>query len=299
MSYLRFSSLLAVVVLTVVACTSKSAQAELVYGVTESNTLVSWDSADSTNLLSGGAISGLQQNERIIGIDFRPATGELYALGSFNQLYTLNTASNAVSPVGPSFGIAIDGSAHGFDFNPVIDRIRVDTDTNKNYVLNPNDGGITQVTDLFYGPGDVNEGEDPNVVHAAYSNSFAGTTSTQLYGIDVGLDILVTQANSAGTLGTVGALGADVTPSGGFDISGQSGIAYAAVEDTVLSRSTFWTVNLTTGLAVGGSEVGGGNIITALAVAPSIDPNNNVPEPTTALLAGLALAAVGCVRRRS
>lgn len=268
-----------------------AAHAETIYGITDSQFLVTWESSAPGTLLSGTPVSGLQPNEVVIGIDFRPATGQLYALGSTSRLYTLDTSTGAVSQVGSSpFSPPINGSSFGFDFNPVIDRIRLDSDVNKNYVLNPNDGSATEVTDLFYGPGDVNEGNDPNVVHAAYTNSFAGASSTQLYGVDTGLDILVTQANSAGTLGTVGPIGTDVTPVGGFDISGATGIGYMAIEDATTSRTTFWTVDLGTGLGSPLGEVGGGNVITALAVSP-------IPEPTSACLV-LVAASVLFVPRR-
>ena len=59
----------------------------------------------------------------------------------------------------------------GFDFNPVIDRIRVVSNTKKNYVLNPNDGSAVAVTDLFFGPADPNFGVSPNVEFSGYTNS--------------------------------------------------------------------------------------------------------------------------------
>ena len=265
-----------------------AAHAEIVYGTTEFGTLVSWDSAAPMTILSGSAIAGLAQNEQIRGIDFRPATGQLYALGSFNNLYTLDTATGAATLVG-SLSIPLNGSSAGFDFNPVIDRIRVVTDADANYVVNPNDGTSTQVTSLFYAAGDANEGVNPNVVGSAYTNSFLGAGSTQLYGIDTGLDVLVTQANSAGTLNTVGSLGQDLTDVVGFDISGLSGIAYATVRDANLSRSTFWTIDLNTGLATMIGEIGGGALITSMAVVPA--------PHTAAALAVAGLLATGRRRR--
>jgi len=264
------------------------ANAELVYGVTNDQTLVSWDSSTPGTVLSGSAVSGLAQNEQIRGIDFRPATGELFAVGSFNNLYTLDVNTGAANLVGAgSFSPGLNGSTFGFDFNPTIDRIRVVSDADQNLVLNPNDGTATQVTSLFYGSGDVNEGMDPNVVASAYTNSFAGATSTQLYGIDTGLDILVTQANSAGTLGTVGSLGVDLTDIAGFDISGSSGVAYAAVQNVTLGQTTFWTIDLSTGAASMIGEIGGGSLITSIAV---------VPSPAGAGV--FALAGLAAVRRR-
>ncbi|MCA9310051.1 MAG: DUF4394 domain-containing protein [Phycisphaerales bacterium] len=251
------------------ALVASTASAELVYGVTDTQTLVTFDSATPGIINTGAAISGLQSNELVRGIDFRPATGELMAVGSFNNLYVINTATGAASLVGAGgFSPAMNGSSFGFDFNPTIDRIRLVSDANQNLVLNPNDGTSTAVTSLFYGPGDANEGMDPNVVGSAYTNSFAGATSTQLYGIDTGLDILVTQANSAGTLGTVGSLGVDLGDAVGFDISGTSGVAYASVIDNALSRSTFWTIDLSTGAATGLGDIGGGALVTSIAVVP-------------------------------
>ncbi|MEQ8771073.1 MAG: DUF4394 domain-containing protein [Phycisphaerales bacterium] len=280
---LNTTALLAVVGL------AAAANAEVVFGTTENGTLVSWDSATPNTLLTGVAISGLQLNEQIRGIDFRPANGQLYAMGSFNNLYTLDTTTGAASLVGSFAAMPLNGSAFGFDFNPTIDRIRVVSDADQNLVLNPNDGSGTLVTSLFYSAGDPNEGVNPNVVGSACTNSFAGSTTTQLYGIDTGLDVLVRQANSAGTLDTVGLLGQDLTDVVGFDISGGSGIAYATVRDASLSRSTFWTIDLDTGLATMVGEIGGGALVTTTAVTPA---------PAGGALLGACVALVGARRRR-
>ena len=41
------------------------------------------------------AITGLATGEMVLGIDFRPATSQLYALGSSSRLYTVNASSGA------------------------------------------------------------------------------------------------------------------------------------------------------------------------------------------------------------
>jgi hypothetical protein len=246
------------------------ARAELVYGVTANQSLISFDTTAPTNILSGVAISGLLTNETILGIDFRPADGQLYALGSFSNLYTIDLASGAAARVGgSSFSPGLNGSAFGFDFNPTIDRIRVVSEANQNLVLNPNTGGATSVTPLFFGAGDANAGVDPNVVGSAYTNNFAGATTSQLYGIDTNLDILVTQANSAGTLGTVGALGLDLTNLAGFDISGATGIAYLAGQDSAGGITKMWTVDLSTGMTTLLGQIDGGVIVSSIAVVPA------------------------------
>lgn len=268
-----------------------AASAEKVFGVTDSQMLVSWESSTPGTLLSGAAISGLQPNETILGIDFRPLTKELFAVGSSSRLYTLNTMTGAAMIVGAGpFTPAASGASFGFDFNPTIDRIRFVSDTNKNTVLNPLNGTATAATDVFFPGGDANAGMDPNVVHHAYTNNFAGATTSQLYGIDTMLNLLVTQANSAGTLGTVGPIGADVTSTGGFDISGTTGIAYLVTTSPTAAGSSFWSVNLMTGQGTAIGAIGGGAIITAMSVAP-------IPEPTTlALAAMLGLTALATRR---
>ena len=270
--------------------------AETIYGIAavgNSTSLLSWDSATPGSIASGSFVSGLQSNETIVGIDFRPATGQLYALGTSSRLYTLNTSTGAATAVAGPFTPALNGFNFGFDFNPTIDRIRTVAETNKNTVLNPITGAVQlSATDLFFGAGDPNFGVDPNVVNSAYTNSFVGAASTQLYGIDTALDILVTQANNAGTLGTVGPLGINATSVGGFDISGTTGVAYAALLPSGSSQSNLYSINLLTGAATNLGQIDGGIIITAIAVAPAI------PEPATLALAGMALAAIPLARRR-
>jgi hypothetical protein len=294
-------SLLAQVAFAGALCLSSVSNAALLYGIDDSSgqSIVSFDSANPSNYLSGATISGLQNNETIKGIDFRPSTHQLFALGSSNRLYTLNVTTGVATAVSAAPFGPLSGANYGFDFNPVIDRIRVVSNTDTNYVLNPNDGTLqATATNLFFGPADPNFGVSPNVAFSAYTNSvIPAPGATQLYGIDSGLDILVTQANSAGTLGTVGPLGVNVGAVGGFDIFGTSNVAYAAMLPAATSVSKLYSINLATGAATELGEIDGGAIISSLAAAPAgFDPDVIVPEPTTVALAALALA--GFVGRR-
>ncbi|MCS7481394.1 DUF4394 domain-containing protein [Umezawaea endophytica] len=174
-------------------------------------------------------ISGLAKGDRLVGIDVRPATGALYAVGKSGQLYTVAPRTGAATKVGAP--IALDGSAVGFDFNPTVDRIRLVTSSGQNLRLVPETGALA-ATDgvLAYAATDRSAGQAPKVAAAGYTNSVAGSTSTALYGIDANRDALVTQGTTPGVtpvvspntgqLFTVGKLGLDVTATNGFDISG-------------------------------------------------------------------------------
>jgi hypothetical protein len=258
-----------------------AAHAEFVYGVTQSGFLANWDTSTPGTINAGVAIQGLQNNEKIVGIDFRPATGELYGIGSFSRLYKINTSTGFATQVGPQLTVPLNGTSFGFDFNPTVDRIRVVSDADQNLRLHPDTGAVvSQDGMLAYVTGDPSFGIDPNIVHSAYTNSFAGATSTTLYGIDSALDALVIQnPPNLGGLMTIGSIGTDVTDIGGFDISGSTGFAYLAVLNAQLAKSTFWKINLVTGQGTMLGEIGGGSIITAMSV---------VPAPSgVAILAGL------------
>ncbi|WP_462255286.1 DUF4394 domain-containing protein [Ferruginibacter sp.] len=188
------------------------------------------------------AITGLQAGENILGIDIRPATGQLYALGSTSRLYTINMSSGAAAVVGTApFATALAGTSFGFDFNPTVDRIRVVSNTGQNLRLDPNTGLIAAVD------GALNPGT-PAASAAAYTNNFAGTTATTLFVIDPSTDKLYTQVPpNNGTLVEVGALGANVETDNGFDIGGRTNLAYALL--TVGTTTKIYSINLSTGAA--------------------------------------------------
>ncbi len=258
--------------------------AQPVYAVTTSNNLIGFNSARPDILTSKLAITGLPADEVIQGIDFRPATGVLYALGSSGRLYTLNTATARATPAAALTAdptdatdpfAAVIGTAFGFDFNPVVDRLRVTSNSDQNLRINP-DTGLT-FTDgaLAYGSGDANFGQDPNVVASGYVNNFPGTTATTLRGIDSTLDNLVIQSPAnAGTLTTVGALGVDTSDLTSFDLSG-GGTAFAGLTLVGGTNTGFYTIDLATGAAtlvgtIGATTTVGGETVRGIAVAPAV-----------------------------
>ena len=187
------------------------------------------------------AITGLQAGENILGIDFRPLNGQLYALGSSSRIYTLNLGNGAATVVGSQLPTLLEGTDFGFDFNPTVDRIRVVSNTGQNLRLNPNDGTVSAIDGM------INPGT-PMLSGAAYSDNFAGATSTSLFVIDHNTDKLYLQSPpNNGTLVERGALGINVTSAYGFDIGSTSNKAYLL--GSVGSETKIYMVNTVTGAA--------------------------------------------------
>jgi hypothetical protein len=170
-------------------------------------------------------IAGVAAGQQLIGLDTRPSTGQLYALGynattGVGQLYTLDTDNGAATAVGaPITGLDIQDTNRantqgltpniGFDFNPRVDRIRVVTPNGKNYRLNPNTGGAAiQDGNLAYAAGNT-VGHAPYIGTGAYTNSALGVSGTTLNDIDITNTnaLLSTQIQpNAGTLNPVAAV---------------------------------------------------------------------------------------------
>ncbi|MDG2432756.1 DUF4394 domain-containing protein [Flavobacterium sp.] len=217
----------------------------IAYATTANNMLFRFDPTKGTN--TSVALTGLASGEAIVGLDFRPATGGLYALSNQSRLFSVNTSSGALAVVGVTLVPALSGDSFGFDFNPTVDRIRVVSNTGQNLRLHPDLGTVVAVD------GNLNPGT-PFVTGAAYSNSVAGATSTTLFVLDSQTDMLYRQdPPNNGTLVMLGSLGVDAAADNGFDIGGNSAIAYALLK--VNNVNAVYTINLTTGVATKVSDI--------------------------------------------
>lgn len=252
--------------------------------VTQSNRLISFNSASPQKLCTQPTnITNLQSGDNILGVDVRPKDGLLYALGTSGRLYTISTtaganfASATQGPVlqaanGSSFN-GLTGNDFGFDFNPMTDRLRVVSNTGQSLSIDVDAGTATQQTAL--NPG------NPGVTAAAYDNNVVNATATTLYVIDSSNDSLFTQGvpttmPANGTLTLKGKLGDpnfDITGSNGFDISGRTGNAVAAL--TLASNtgsSDLFNINLSSGFAQRVNTIGGGERIRGLAFSTAPAP---------------------------
>ncbi len=245
--------------------------APIAYGLTDDARLVTFKIATPGTLDANVPVSGLAAGERLLGIDVRPKDGLLYGISSSGRIVTLDPATGAATvkatlaadPADTTAPYsALSGTGFAVDFNPVADRLRVIGNTGQSLRINVDTGATT--TD-----GAINRaGAAPVVTAAAYSNSYAGTTATMLYDIDLASASLALQnPPNDGALVNIGALGVAVAGDVGFDIAGgANGLAIAALRSTANGASSLYRVDLATGAAVlssgtaATSVVGAGNV---------------------------------------
>lgn len=211
--------------------------------LTNDNRLNKKSLANPQRNLSDTPISGLMDGEKILAIDFRPATGQLYGLGSTSRIYVINQETGVARSLSmDAFSPALSGDIAGFDFNPTVDLIRLVTNTGQNLRLNPNTG-LLQTNGV---DGMINGGSNPAISAVAYTNSKGVSNSTTLYDVDPSSDKLYIQnPPNNGTLVEVGSLGKNISGSAGFDISSDN--SHALLVYWMGDKSELGRIDLTTG----------------------------------------------------
>ncbi|MBV0911700.1 DUF4394 domain-containing protein [Anianabacter salinae] len=204
----------------------------------------------------------------LAAIAYRPVTGDLIGFSADGAVYGVNPETGELTDMEAAFddGAMVGGDAAvGFDFNNQIDAVRAVSTDGANLVYFPMEFGderantVKRFTDLFYVDGDANAGTTPAVFANAYTNAIPGAKASETfqYAIDAETDSLVTLANNAGELTTVGKImvdGAevDVMPMGGFDIvSAEEGdnAAMAILTLAGMDNAGLYEIDLETGAA--------------------------------------------------
>lgn len=260
---------------------------EMVFAVNASNQLIQFNAGQPQKLLSTKALQGLSSGERLLGIDYRVARGQLYGLGSTGQLYRINTATGQTEKVGTPSALPAEGATEwGFDFNPTVDRIRVVNDVGLNLRLHPDTGAIVdgnpdvvglQIDSrLAYDNTDVNARKPPGIVAAGYTYNKDNDKITTNYALDGKLGVLVHQGTkegvqpmlspNTGRLFTVGSLGIGTFAKATLDISDIGNVAYSAV--TTKGPSVWYRVDLATGQATRIGSIAGGSPVVGAAIEP-------------------------------
>ncbi|MBJ7471780.1 MAG: DUF4394 domain-containing protein [Solirubrobacteraceae bacterium] len=306
----------------IAAAPSGASAATAFYGVTADNRLAEFQS-DNTTQVPSKPLRGLAADERVVGLDVRPADWRLYAVTNKSRIVVINPRNGGVRYVGnDAINPALTGDRAAFDFNPTVDAIRLETNAGQNLRLDPATGQLVRRTvtapapttpeattpttpapttpttepgqpdgALKYAPGDAGANTAPKVTAAAYTNTFPIGTSTELFVLDAARNALAKQnPPNEGTLTTVGGLGTTGEPIA-FDIAeGNNG--FAAIQRSPGSSNIgLYRVNLTSGAAtpVGAAfVVGTSQPLVALAAAGDInddtsDPNLSVSSSSTQL----------------
>ncbi len=262
------------------------------FGITKTNELVAFN-ASTPGTSTKNAITGLVAGETLLSIDFRPSTGELYALSSASKLYIVNTTTYAARVVGTAaFAPAISGTVVSIDFNPTVDRLRLVSNNGQNLRLNPETGAVA-ATDI-----PINGGSSPAISGLAYSNSKAGAATTVFYAIDqTTAKLYEVNPPNNGVLVEKGNLGITFTGQAAFDISGDNTAALIAAK--VNGVNTLYLLDVATAVATKIATTKEELIDIAIpteAVAYSVDAANNLliynPEATTPSVTSKAITGL-------
>jgi hypothetical protein len=311
-----------------------AARAELVVGLTNitatpAGALVTFDSATPGTVTAPVAITGLVggTSERVAGIDYRPSDGALVALSQDSsgrgRVYTLNPTTGVATLIyggGANPGLRDSGGnevlltesnffSYGIDFNPVANALRIVAANDLNLRITAGGTGTTFVDTALNGP---TTGANPNVNAIAYTNNFAGATSTTLYGLNL------PAGASASRLQTIGGLNGSPSPNTGqlfdvaalspssvnnftntlgFDISAATGLAYASLRMTPPNDTPrIYTIDLATGATTLLGTYGGQGLLYDITVVPGVAA---VPEPSSCVLLAVGAGLIGYTRRRT
>jgi uncharacterized protein DUF4394 len=268
------------------AAVPAAALAEDVVGLRDDNTLVSFDSASPGTARSVRPITGLADGEILLAIDFRPSDGVMFGVGSTNQVYRIDRDTGVAVDVSPfAFLPLLSGSDFGLTFDPAGSLMRLTSESGQNILLDSTTGGTSSSdTPLAYAAGDPLAGATAGLGACAWKS---WPTGEEFYGIDTARRLLVrVDTPATGAVTTVGPLGTAALEIGGytgFDVSPDTGQAFAALSISGEGVSRFYTVNLTTGAV---TQVGAPLpwLLRGMAVAPAAPP----APPGTRLLGLIA-----------
>ncbi|MES2512985.1 MAG: DUF4394 domain-containing protein [Bacteroidota bacterium] len=234
---------------------------QLAFGISGNN-LISFDTQNPNYIRNINTLTGITSGQTLVGMDFRPANSMLYALGynssnNESQLYTINKTTAVATPVNTTAVAVMLGTVSvGFDFNPTVDRIRVVSNNDMNYRLEPSTGTISATDmNINFAASDINFGANPNAGTVAYTNSYNTATTTALYNYEESLNILTSQVPpNNGTLNTIGNSGIMINPSDPtvdmdiyYDPFSMTNTAFLSANTNTATVDQLYSINLTTG----------------------------------------------------
>ena len=239
-----------------------ASSSSIIYGLSPDNRLVTFRMGPPVTAISSVEITGLKTDEeRIVAIDIRPTTAQLYGISDKSMLYTINTTNGTATAVSTQpFSQPINGSMVGFDFSVKPDAARIVTDMGQNMTIDPRTGTIMSV--------DQNISPDfLKVGNIAYSNTTSSTTTSggnTLYDLNTADGKIYVQYGAKGATSPLVSTGLAITGDGGFDIAkdGTTAVAFLNAQtvngvnnstishdDTSILKNRLYSINLRTGAA--------------------------------------------------
>ena len=260
---------------------------EMIYAVTAANKLIQFNAGQPQKILSSKTLTGLAAQEKLLGIDYRVAKGQLFALGASGQLYRIDTKEGSASTIGTPSALPKEGASEwGFDFNPTVDRIRVVNNAGFNLRLHPDTGAIIDGNAeqpglqfdgrLAFDAADANAGKAVAIVAAGYTYNKDNEKITTNFALDGQQGLLVHQGTkegvaplvspNTGRLYTVGSLGLGGFAQATLDISDVSNAAYSAI--SAGGKSSWYRIDLASGRATLIGTIAGGEAVVGAAIEP-------------------------------
>ncbi|MBB6306643.1 DUF4394 domain-containing protein [Xanthobacter tagetidis] len=190
---------------------------------------------------------------RVLGIDVRPADGQLYAVYADGTVATVDTSSGKAMVKSKLDMIPAAGTTVTVDFNPVADRLRIIGSDGMNLRANVDDGKVIRDGNLAFAAGDKMAGKTPQVVAGAYTNSMKGAKETALFDIDASGALVKQAPPNDGVLNTVGALGMPAKAVAFDIVSGAEGGNAA----WLMAGDTLYKVDLATGASTKAATISG------------------------------------------
>ena len=270
-----------------------------IFAVDTSGDLISFKT-DNPRVIQGKATpTGLPAGERLTGIDFRTNTGILYGITNLGKVFYIDVNTAECFQVGPGVNPG-QAFANDIDFDPTKDDIRQVSD-GQNIRVKPNQG-VLEGADAT-----VNIGGTPvtGSCGTAYTNNFAGATSTQLFTIDSATQAVYLQNPTTGALSNAVPFPFFFGNNVGFDFA-PNNLGFIAAGISGGTTSQLLTFDPGSGTLLSLGDIGGGKVIKSLAVEigpPSVsnfvgvDASNNLvrfnsTEPQN-LVSSVAITGLG------
>ncbi|MGB1950058.1 MAG: DUF4394 domain-containing protein [Marinobacter sp.] len=185
-------------------CTPASDLAALTAGdmlavTSESNCLVRFSVSDPSEVT---VIGPLDAAGDVVGLDFRPASGELFALTAMGELLLVDPLTAQTTQVTASIG-ELQGARYDIDFNPAANALRLISDARQNFRM----GSPALVESaMMEALVDGKFGYLQGVVATAYTNVNPDQSGTQMYVISADSRTFYQQDPNVGLLTRIGGL---------------------------------------------------------------------------------------------